>query len=192
MSRKLTALLITAALIAPPVFAQDEEEPIPGLQTDGGIRFAVAGQSYDYNSISFLFDSVRIGSSSVQSSEIGSGDILGIAAMSEPGGEGAAFHIFVTYQGSPVDGVLTEELDAPTLTWFPDGDSQPFWATLSTGSDLPEITFTGFDYNGETGHAAGHFRGRLCYVAELEETEPDPTNCKDVEGTFDTALYKAF
>ncbi len=196
MSRKLTALLIAAALIAPPAFAQDDdEEAIPGLQTDGGIRFGVAGQSYDYHTVSFLFDTVRVGSASVQAgneSGTGSGDVIGIAAMSEPGGEGSSFHIFVTYEGSPVDGALTGELVAPTLTWFPDGDSQPFWASLSTGTDLPEITFTGFEFNGESGRAAGHFRGRLCHVAEIEATEPDPTNCQDVDGTFDTAIYKAF
>lgn len=184
------ATLIAAVLLAAPAAAQEDE--VPGLQSDGFIRFEVEGQDYSYQTVSFLFDTVRVGSGAVQPGNTSYGDILGIGGFENADGSGNSFHLSIGYQGTPAATGRAPSLDPPVLTWFPGGVEQPFWASLLEEVAQPQITFTRFEFDGESGHASGSFAGRICRVENLEAIEPDPGNCQEVSGSFDSALYRAF
>ncbi|MGX0978527.1 hypothetical protein ACSSVY_004267 [Roseovarius sp. MBR-51] len=68
----------------------------------------------------------------------------------------------------------------------PNGNMQ-FW--LSEGAPEPlEVTFATLSVEGDEGHAAGSFRGVLCFADGLGE-EVDPDNCRPIEGAFDTPFF---
>ncbi|WP_157971215.1 hypothetical protein [Pseudogemmobacter bohemicus] len=193
MKTFFAALLGVTSLALPAAFAQDRpEEEIPGLQTDGGISFAIAGTEYRYHTVSYLFDTVRVGSASVQEGSGSFGNILGISALGNPDGSGNSFHLSIGYREHPDAGETGGLFDPPVLVWYPDGDEQPFWASLTSPGDLPEITFTRFEFDGQSGYASGTFQGRICLVAGIDSEEPDPANCQPVSGSFESALHKAF
>ena len=57
-----------------------------------------------------------------------------------------------------------------------------------TSEDAPTpavITFTTLTIAGEEGRATGRFTAQLCF-AEDYGAEPDPGNCRPIEGSFDT------
>ncbi len=73
-----------------------------------------------------------------------------------------------------------------SMSFAPDGNMQ-FW--MSEGAPEPlEVTFTTLSVEGDKGHAAGSFRGVLCFADGLGE-EVDPDNCRPIEGTFDTPFF---
>lgn len=73
-----------------------------------------------------------------------------------------------------------------SMSFAPDGNMQ-FW--MSEGAPEPlEVTFTTLSVEGDKGHAAGSFRGVLCFADGLG-AEVDPDNCRPIEGTFDTPFF---
>ena len=73
-----------------------------------------------------------------------------------------------------------------SVTFAPDGTMR-FW--VSDGAPEPlEVTFTTLSVDGDEGHAAGSFRGLLCFADGLG-AEADPGNCRPIEGTFDTPFF---
>lgn len=72
------------------------------------------------------------------------------------------------------------------VAYAPEGWTQ-YW--LSEGAPEPlEITFTTLTIEGDEGHAAGSFRGVLCFADGLG-AEADPDNCRPIEGAFDSPFF---
>lgn len=73
-----------------------------------------------------------------------------------------------------------------SVSFAPDGNMQ-FW--LSDGAPAPlEVTFTTLSVEGDKGHAAGSFRGVLCFSADLG-AGADTDNCRPIVGAFDTPFF---
>lgn len=84
------------------------------------------------------------------------------------------------------EGPSAQTFDA-TLSLFPEGMTGPFFT--SGGEMDVEIHFSELDLS-ERGHARGTFSGQLCRQDGMF-SEPDPDDCRAIEGTFDTELHLA-
>lgn len=69
------------------------------------------------------------------------------------------------------------------VIFAPEGMSQ-MWMSLD-GEDL--ITIEEFDATEPTGAVSGRFSGRVCQKESMF-AEPDPDNCKEIEGRFTSRL----
>lgn len=73
-----------------------------------------------------------------------------------------------------------------SVTYVPDGNMQ-FWQSEGAPEPL-EVTFTTLEVEDDEGHATGTFRGLVC-LADGLGAEADPSNCRPIEGTFDTPFF---
>lgn len=99
---------------------------------------------------------------------------------------------------SPDNMRLSVELDF--MTEQPGPQTAPLGMTISyapgtggrwTSEDAPSeptVTFTTLEANDEEGRAAGTFAAELCF-AEDYEGGGDPSNCRMIEGRFDTRFF---
>jgi hypothetical protein len=85
------------------------------------------------------------------------------------------------------EGPSAQTFDA-TLSLFPEGMSRPFF-TSGDGKTEVDVRFEELDLS-ELGHARGTFSGQLCHQDGMF-SEPDPNDCRAIEGTFDTQLHLA-
>ncbi|WP_417584397.1 hypothetical protein [Pelagibacterium sp.] len=77
----------------------------------------------------------------------------------------------------------------PSVAWWPEGMSPPFYLSEDSGR-APEIVFDALSLEDEAAAAQGSFSAVVCR-RESMLTEADTSDCRQVEGTFDTALRKA-
>lgn len=90
-----------------------------------------------------------------------------------------------------------------SVTFFsdaPDEETLPFSVEVSyapTGTaehwisdeadETNNVTFTTLGFEGDSGHATGTFSATLCYAEGYEE-DADMSNCRPIEGSFDTPI----
>lgn len=97
--------------------------------------------------------------------------------------DNARLGVDVTF-ASEMPSADTAPLDV-TVTFSP-GDINGFW----TSEDPPSaasVTFTTLSVDGKEGRATGTFDALLCYT-EGPTSEPDPSNCRPIQGGFDTPI----
>lgn len=97
--------------------------------------------------------------------------------------DNARLGIDLTYM-SETPGPDTVPIDV-TITFSPEGTGQ-HWTSQDAPSAVT-IAFTTFAAAGEAGQVIGTFHAVLCY-AEGYESEPDTTNCRPIQGSFDTPI----
>ncbi|NPD17688.1 hypothetical protein HOY34_21145 [Xinfangfangia sp. D13-10-4-6] len=182
------------AQTAEPDFSQIEAESLdaedmevmPGQQTDGWISLEAEGARHDFITVSFLYDTMRVGTASVtDGSETGNEDILAISGGTEPDGSGPFFHLAFGWPGEGAEPRLK-----PEITWYPEGQEPPFYASLLARP--PEVRITSYSFDGKSGSVSGSFSGAVCRVISWETEEPDAADCRDVSGEFETKLHPAF
>lgn len=108
------------------------------------------------------------------------GGMLDVSLMGFPPGLVAMRNVVqLTFFLMPgATGTLDQE-----VIYAPEGMSR-MWTSLE-GEDL--ITIEQLDASAPTGEVSGRLSGRVC-LKESMFAEPDPANCKDVEGTFASRL----
>jgi hypothetical protein len=78
------------------------------------------------------------------------------------------------------------EMIDQNVIYAPDGISRT-WTSLE-GENL--ITLENFEVTESEAKVSGRFAGRVC-LRETMFTEPDPAQCKDIEGRFESSLPQA-
>lgn len=73
-----------------------------------------------------------------------------------------------------------------TVIYAPQG-RPPQWTSEERPTE-PRVTFSTLETDGEEGRAAGSFAAELC-LAEDYEGGGDPSNCRMIEGRFDTRFF---
>lgn len=169
LNRK-TAALIAAALIAGPTSLAAQEKIGEVIATIDGESFewsayAPEPSGTDYNTSLRLF-----------------GPMQSVSVMGFPPGRVAVTDaIQITFSlmpGSP--GTFEQE-----VLYAPEG-MRNLWTSLD-GEDL--ITIESFDETDGGAEVSGSFAGRICRKENMM-SEPDPENCKDIEGRFSSVLPK--
>lgn len=74
-----------------------------------------------------------------------------------------------------------------TISYIPPRPGKEFW-TSDEAPTPAQITFTTFETQGEEGRVAGTYQAELCR-AESIGAEPDTSNCRPIEGTFDSKFF---
>ncbi|WP_283177251.1 hypothetical protein [Gemmobacter sp. 24YEA27] len=192
-SAALLSVILSAAIpavfSATPALAQEEGEEmeqVTGQQVDGWIRLESDGESHEFMTVSFLFDTVRVGTASVaDGAQTGNESIVAVSGGQEPDGGGPFFHLAFGWPGEGAEPVLK-----PEITWYPAGQQPPFFASLLASP--PEVTVTRYAFDGQAGAISGSFSGRVCSVTDWDQEEPDPALCRDITGAFETKLHPAF
>ncbi|NNU81381.1 hypothetical protein HMH01_13140 [Halovulum dunhuangense] len=80
-------------------------------------------------------------------------------------------------QTALVSSAITYSKDGSMRVWTSEGAPEPL-----------DLTFTDLTIDGRQGHAAGSFRGLLCFADGLG-VEANPNDCNTVEGSFDTPFF---
>ena len=102
-------------------------------------------------------------------------------------GNGGMLTITLPYDTDPNVRLTGPNIEPPQVIYFPDGTNPPFWNSEDGTGKGATVHFTHFEMGEKKGQAEGTFSARLCLSAEFED-DADPTNCKDISGTFNTAL----
>lgn len=92
--------------------------------------------------------------------------------------------IEVSLMGSDAAASMIE----PSVSWWPEGMSSPFYLSEDSGTD-PEVIFDALSLK-DGASAQGSFSAVVCRRDGMF-AEADTSDCLPVEGTFDTALRKA-
>ncbi|MFE3839055.1 hypothetical protein [Pseudogemmobacter sonorensis] len=180
-----------AVLAAAHPSALHAEEAVQGLTVSGGVRWGFGEEVLDYYTVSYVYDTVRVGSATVAPAATGMALIPGMDSLiltgtERPDGGGANLHIVLDFDGSPVDG----ETGAAEVLYYPDISGPPYWVSGAAGVSQPALSFSRYEFDGEKGHVAGRFSAVLCAVSEWEG-EPDGADCREVEGAFETEIFLA-
>lgn len=76
-----------------------------------------------------------------------------------------------------------------SVSWWPEGMSPPFYLSEDSGA-APEVVFDALSLEDGAATAQGRFLAVVCRRDSML-AEVDTSDCRPVEGTFDTALRKA-
>ncbi|MFW8566112.1 hypothetical protein [Orrella sp. 11846] len=76
-----------------------------------------------------------------------------------------------------------------SVSWWPDGMSKPFYLSEDSGT-APEVVFDALSLEDGASTAQGSFSAIVCRKDSMF-AEADTSDCRQVEGTFDTPLRKA-
>lgn len=91
--------------------------------------------------------------------------------------------IALTYYGAYETGKAPITIEVVYLT---DGIQNPFYTSDGVAS-TPTASVELLEDGENPGHVTGHFAAKICLLKELSG-EPDPNDCKDIKGRFDTGL----
>lgn len=89
----------------------------------------------------------------------------------------------LTYYGAYETGKAPITIEVVYMT---DGVRNPFY-TSDGGDSPPTVSIDLLEDGHNPGHVTGHFAAKICLLKELSG-EPDPNDCKDITGRFDTRI----
>ncbi len=102
-------------------------------------------------------------------------------------GNGGMLTITLPYDTDPNVRPTAPDVEPPQVIYFPDGSNPPYWNSEDGRGKGADVHFTHFEMGDKKGQAEGRFSARLCLTPEFDD-QADPNNCKDISGTFNTAL----
>mgnify|MGYP000924663676 CR=1 FL=1 len=76
-----------------------------------------------------------------------------------------------------------------SVSWWPEGMRNPFYLSEDSGT-APEIVFDALSLDNGSAATQGIFSAVVCR-RDTMFAEPDMSDCRQVEGTFDTVMRKA-
>jgi hypothetical protein len=172
----LTASGLTLCL-AQPVLAQIAKTPV------GAVEATIDGEPYSGETL----DVPSEGTSTAEVRSFGPVTSISIQAH-DPEAESIMRNILsieVSLMGSDASASIMEA----SLSWWPDGMSEPFYLSEDSGT-APEVLLDALSLEDGAAAARGSFSAVVCRRDSMF-AEPDTSDCRQVEGTFDTALRKA-
>lgn len=154
-----------------------------GLPVRGSIHAQFDGQQRQWDITTLDDDTLWSAATYDDSYQVNIG-IRGDAAPGQPEGRFMLELAFESAQGFRAGGAPEVIVSLiPHLGIMP-----PLWAGRDDG-DI-RVTLDRAEFDGQSGRVEGSFSGTLCYRATLTQN-PDPTNCKPIEGRFATDLAAA-
>lgn len=165
-----------ALCMTPPALSQGGSTPV------GTINATIDGTPYYGETL----DVPSEGTSTAELRSFGPVNSISIQAH-DPQAEGIMRNVLsieVSLMGIDASASIMEA----SVSWWPEGMSEPFYLSEESGT-APEIVFDALSL--ENGAAAqGNFSAVVCR-RDGTFAEADTSDCRQVEGTFDTVLRKA-
>lgn len=177
MRSNARSLAVLAAVVPVLVLGCSPSASAVGTEVIGSMQARIDGEPGTWETLSLPAE----GTATASYSRFGAGATIAIQGH-DPGAESRMRNVLslqVTVMG---EGASAQLIGDVILGLYPDGMAGASWQASAA-----DITWERLELGADGGHATGRFTASLCRQ-EGAFSEPDPDDCRAIEGEFDTAL----